>query len=157
MRRLAARSCFKMSTQPLSLKESFLQFGRRTRNGAPAMWKIAMQAHIHADVRRIFQALTAPEYREIWMCLPSQDVRSRVAASQTADRFVLDFYRADRLDARVTGSYRVCRWRKLEFTWQIDGAPESAASRVEIRLHGGFSHTRLELRHRGLNAEAEYL
>ena len=121
------------------------------------MWKIAMQAHIHADVRRIFQALTAPEYREIWMCLPSQDVRSRVAASQTADRFVLDFYRADRLDARVTGSYRVCRWRKLEFTWQIDGAPESAASRVEIRLHGGFSHTRLELRHRGLNAEAEYL
>jgi len=156
-RRLAGRSCFKMGMQSLSLDESFLQFDETVRNRAAARWKIAMGARIHTDVRRIFHALTVPEYRETWMCSPGQGVRSRVAASQTDERFVLDFYRADRLDARVTGSYRVRRWRKLEFTWQIDGLPDSAPSCVEIRLLGDFGHTRLELLHRGLDSEAEYL
>jgi uncharacterized protein YndB with AHSA1/START domain len=125
---------------------------RRPRTG---LWSIGMSICVNADARRIFQALTVAEYLEAWMSPPENDGNSYVAASRSADNYRLDFYDAGRITSSVTGSFLVCRQRKILFTWSnIDAA--QAVSSVDIRLRGNFGSSILELRHAGLASAAEY-
>jgi hypothetical protein len=57
----------------------------------------------------------------------------------------------------IRGDYRICRRRKLLFTWRMSGELNSPESLIYVGLHGNFTSTILELHHRGLSSEQEYL
>lgn len=114
-----------------------------------------MTIGVNADAQRISQMFTVAEYLETWICHPASDAGSHVAASRAGDDYRLDFYGAGRLNARITGSYLVCRHRKMLFTWRGMEAPPSA-SVVDIRVRGNFGSSILELRHSGLASPAEH-
>ncbi|HEY6488283.1 MAG: SRPBCC domain-containing protein [Terracidiphilus sp.] len=122
--------------------------------------RIALRLDVAADRRRIFDALTVPEYIETWLSFPCTHVDCRTIASQANDHYRLDHYAADRLDFSITGAYHVCRRGKLFFTWrkaQASGDQEAAhEGMVLIRLHGAFAKSTLCLAHTGFFSEREY-
>lgn len=134
----------------------------RERHARPNLraQQIEMQATVNADKRRIFDALTLPEYTETWLSLPCNHTDCHTVASQTDDCFRFDHYVAGALDLSITGSYDVCRRGKLSFTWHKSGAlhrPEdSPETEVLIRLHGAFASSTLCLSHTGFFSADEY-
>ena len=114
---------------------------------------IAMHATIKGDARRIFTAMTVPEYREAWMCLPDPGPGSYVTAYQAADHYQLNFYRSGTLQATVTGQYQICRRHRLDFTWRDHRMLDYPESRVRVHIAGHFESSRLTLLHRDIFGE----
>ena len=108
-----------------------------------------LEVSIRADARRLFHALTDPEYLEAWVCLPGH----RPECSTVATRKDRDFWIEHFCDARgsisISGTYRVCRRRDVTFSWRVDGDVRVLETEVNIRLQGDFERTSLTLRHSG--------
>lgn len=120
-------------------------------------WTIAMSVGVNADADRIFQALTVPEYLEVWIRLPDQADGSMVVISQKPDGYRLDHYRGGRVVASFISTYLFCHRRKMRFSWRNTTKPAEAASRVDFRIRGNFGDSLLELRHTGLACSDEFL
>jgi uncharacterized protein YndB with AHSA1/START domain len=121
---------------------------------------IALQVDITADRRRIFDALTLPEYIETWLSLPCAHTGCHTIASQADSSYRLDHYAAGGLDLSISGSYRVCRRGKMFFSWRksraFDGSESLPESAVQIRLYGDFARSTLCLSHTGYFSKGEY-
>jgi uncharacterized protein YndB with AHSA1/START domain len=136
----------------------------RTRETEPRVrfseQRIALQVEVAADRRRIFDALTLPEYIETWLSLPCAHSGCRTIASQADNSYRLDHYAADGLDLSILGSYRVCRRGKMFFSWHksraVDGSEFLPGSAVQIRLYGDFARSTLCLSHTGYFSKGEY-
>lgn len=110
---------------------------------------IALSCKIHADTRRISQALTEPEYMEAWMCFPAAD-QCRVVAKHQKDRFQIECFSAGRLEACVAGVFLIRQERELLFSWERNLGGSQSRSFVNIRLQCNSRTSLLELRHIGL-------
>ena len=143
-------------TPPSSFHASH-QSGTRSHNRER---QIAIRATLKADKRRIFDALTLPEYMEAWLCLPCSHSNCHTTASQTGSRFRFDHYVAGTLDLCITGCYQVCRRGKMSFAWHKTDARlqpgNSSESLVLIRLYGEFASSALDLTHTGHFSPDEY-
>jgi uncharacterized protein YndB with AHSA1/START domain len=122
--------------------------------------RIAMRIDVDANKRRIYDALTIPEYIEAWLSLPGNHTGGRTMASQADKTFRFDHYTHDRLDLSITGSYRACRRGRMFFSWRKSSAfnesrlaPESL---VQIRLYGAFTKSILCLSHTGFCSDTEF-
>jgi uncharacterized protein YndB with AHSA1/START domain len=150
--------CLMSATAILTPQESL---GRSRKVQARASERrITLRIELAADRRRIFDALTVPEYIETWLSLPCTHVDCRTIASRTSDYYRLDHYAANRLDFSITGLYHVCRRAKMSFTWrktEVSGDQGGVSeSRVLIRLYGDFAKSTLSLAHTGFFSESEY-
>jgi uncharacterized protein YndB with AHSA1/START domain len=126
----------------------------------PRESRIELRATVNADKRRIFDALTLPEYTETWLCLPCGHTDCHTVASESDGRFRFDHFVAGTIDLSISGSYQVCRRGKMSFTWQKSialqtpgNSPETA---VLIRLYGEFSSSTLYLSHSGFFSADEF-
>lgn len=120
-------------------------------------WTIAMSIAVDADKRRIFQALTVPEYLEAWIDMPGRVAGSRVVASPDPNGYRLDHYSAGRYAVSIIASFLFCHQRKMRLSWQKIGCESSAQSLVDFRLRGNFGSSILELRHSALPSAEEFL
>ena len=146
-----------MGTEQLSLKGVVPAPGATLAPRIPRESDIVIQSDIQADPRRVFHAMSMPEYLETWMSLPDPDESCYVIALQRAASYRIDFYRDNILDASITGLFRIYKPDKLLLTWRRFGAQDDAQSVVAILLQGGFNRCLLELRHSGLRTAAESL
>src|SRR6202012_2876732 len=73
---------------------------------------------VAADKRRLFDALTLPEYREAWLVVPGNSSTRHTMASSTDDAYRLDHFVDGSLEFSIIGAYRVCRRAKMAFTWR---------------------------------------
>jgi uncharacterized protein YndB with AHSA1/START domain len=127
----------------------------------PRERQIELRVTVNANTRRIFDALTLPEYTETWLCLPCNHTDCHTIASQSRDHhFRFDHFIAGTIDLSISGSYQVCRRGKMSFTWQKSialqtpgNSPETA---VLIRLYGEFSSSTLYLSHSGFFSADEF-
>lgn len=120
-------------------------------------WDICLHTAIHADIRRVFNAVTMPEYREAWICPPDANDKCHVVALQTRVCYRIDIYRADALDTRITGSQRKWQPEEMEFTWRKRCESLSIQTMVHIHLHDKSGGTALDLVHSGFTSAAESL
>jgi uncharacterized protein YndB with AHSA1/START domain len=149
-----------MSASVLQAHERLLPNRARSAKEQGRDQHIAITTKVNADRRRIFDALTLPEYMETWFCLPGSDSASRLAASHTGDRYCLERFAAGGVDICITGSYHVCRRGKLLFTWKKSTSPVPTAipeTNVSIRLLGAFTQSTVCLYHTGCFSEGEFL
>ncbi len=144
-----------MTKQAPLLERASRKGARPHRRLRAAHWSIGTSICLNADVRRIFQLLTVPEYLEAWLCLPGNEADASVGASRSENDYRLEFYSGGDLNTSVTGSFLVCRQRKMLFTWLNIGV-SPGCSMIDIRLRGNFGSSILELRHTGLASAAEY-
>ena len=135
-------------------------------NGATAVGKggpdadrltVYLEANIRADVRRLFYALTAPEYLETWLHFPGHEGGcSTFATVVDCDYMIVHLCQRFGRTA-VTGRYRVRERRNVMFSWRLEGMQSLPESHVDIRLSGNFEYTTLALRHRGFDSWQQYL
>jgi hypothetical protein len=118
---------------------------------------IALSIAVDADARRIFQALTEPEYLEAWISLPNHAEDSRIVVSKRANGYCLDQVRAGCPIASFVGSFLFCHQRKMRLSWRKVAALEITASTVDFRIRGNFASSVLELRHTDLSSAGEFL
>jgi hypothetical protein len=119
-------------------------------------WAIEMSVDVEADARRIFHALTVPEYLEAWIDLPDCGKDSTIVAATTDNGYRLDHYADGGVDVSISGSYLFCHQRKLRLFWQADRLSTHTDSLLDFRLRGNFGSSVLELRHMGLGSAEEY-
>jgi uncharacterized protein YndB with AHSA1/START domain len=119
-------------------------------------WTIDLAVAVNADTRRIFQALTVPEYLEAWIDMPDRAEGSRVVASMETNGYRLDHYSAGYASVHITGSYLFCHQRKLRMFWRKICPHSSTESLVDFRLRGNFGSSILELRHSALESAEEF-
>jgi uncharacterized protein YndB with AHSA1/START domain len=115
---------------------------------------------VSADKRRVFDALTLPEYREAWLSLPGRNSGRYTTATSNDNAYRLDHFVEGGLEFSIAGAYRVCRRSKMAFTWRKSSATSlhvsAAETLVTIRLQGAFADTTIALDHHGLFSPAEY-
>ncbi|MGB8031998.1 MAG: hypothetical protein WCF30_20290 [Terracidiphilus sp.] len=121
-----------------------------------ANWTVAKSIGVDACTRRIFQALTLPEYLEAWIEMPDQTADSFVVASQDANGYRLSHCFAGRTAVSIASSYLFCHLRKMRMLWRKTRGPICAESVVDFRLRGNFGSSILELRHTELDSAEEF-
>jgi activator of Hsp90 ATPase-like protein len=145
-----------MSTQAITVERKLTRYFRAPNQSVQESRNIAMRVSVASDANRIFQVLTSPEYLETWITLPGDSDDSYLVAWQDSGSYRIDHYQEGRRDLMITGDYRICRRRKMLFTWRTSGDRAGSESLVYIGLHGNFSSTILELHHRGITSAAEH-
>lgn len=108
---------------------------------------LCVEVSIRADARRLFYALTDPEYLEAWICIPGHQLGCSTAVARNDRDYAIEHFCHGRPSVSITGSYRVCQRRNVEFTWRVDGDVRVPETEVDIRLRGDFDRTTLTLRH----------
>jgi uncharacterized protein YndB with AHSA1/START domain len=119
-------------------------------------WAINLSIEVNADARRIFQALTVPEYIEAWIVLPNLTSDSKIQATEDADGYRLDHVTAGRKTVSIKSSYLFRHQRKLRMLWEKTRQTDCDASLVDFRLRGNFGSSVLELRHSEIRSLEEY-
>jgi len=110
---------------------------------------LCLEVSVRADARRLFHALTDPEYMEAWICLPGHGPECSTAAVRNDRDYAIEHFCSAKCSLSISGSYRVCRRRNVTFTWRVDGEVRVPETEVDIRLRGDFERTTLTLRHSG--------
>lgn len=134
-------------------------FSRRTsidreqldQTGTDGFRSLCTEVSIRADARRLFYALTNPEYLEAWICIPGHQSGCSTTVVRSDRDYAIEHFCQGRPSVSITGSYRVCQRRNVEFTWRVDGDVCVAETQVDIRLRGDFDKTILTLRHHGFS------
>ena len=116
-----------------------------------------MTIGVQADVRRIAQALTLPEYLEAWLCLPGRGGEPCLVASQNRNGFRLDGYSDGGAAVRIITSYCFRHQRKIRLLWRRICELNYSESIVDFRVRGNFGASVLELHHIGFDSAGEYL
>jgi len=117
---------------------------------------ISMSVDVHADARRLFQALTMPEYIEAWIQIPGNSNDSMTVAAPEANGYRVDHYAAGRKSVSINSSYLFCHQRKMRMSWRKTHERFRADSVVDFRLRGNFGSSILELRHMALPTADEH-
>jgi len=117
---------------------------------------LSLDVSIEADVRRLFNALTVPEYMEAWFSIPGERPGCSTLAARTNDDYAIEHSCEGRASITISGTYRKSRRRNVFFTWRVDGDITVPQTEVEIRLRGDFDRTRLMLRHTGFASRHDH-
>lgn len=118
-------------------------------------WTVAMSVDVNADARRIFHALTVPEYLEAWVSMPGREAGATIVAAERANGYSLESHLDGRVDVSISASYLFCHQRKMRLAWRKETEPYSQDSKVDVRLRGNFGSTILELQHSALASSDE--
>lgn len=113
---------------------------------------VRSEASIHADIRRLFHALTDPEYLEAWLCVPGHCPGCSVSATRYDRDYHIEHSCEGRQSVVISGRYLVLRRRHVMFSWKVSGNVCVPGSEVEIRLYGDFERTTLSLQHSGFRS-----
>jgi hypothetical protein len=122
----------------------------------PQSRTIDIECSLAADTRRIFCALTVPEYIETWISVPGHHPECRNVTCRHAHGFQIEHLCNSGASTRIDGTYFSFLKRKLSFSWRPVGAAQTQDSLVDIRLYGDFERSILRLRHFGLVSEEDY-
>jgi uncharacterized protein YndB with AHSA1/START domain len=119
-------------------------------------WTVHLDLSIKAEIRRLYHALTAPEYIETWISFPGHPA----GCANVATKFENDFLIAHMCEGipttRISGRFSVCERRNLTFSWRVEGDRNVSTSFVNIRLSGDFEYTTLQLKHGGFVSREQY-
>jgi len=116
---------------------------------------VYLEFDVRADARRLFHALTVPEYLETWVSLPGHNLGCATAAARSDQDYVIEHYCEGSPALTITGTYSACRRRNVVFSWRVDGNLSIPETEVDFRLRGNFESTTLIVRHTRFAAEAD--
>jgi uncharacterized protein YndB with AHSA1/START domain len=149
-----SRAIASRQSEPESRTATHSHWAARESRADPAT--VNIEVSLAGDTRRIFEALTVPEYMELWMSMPGHHPVCHSRASRLADGFVIDHLCDSRPPIRIAGTYLMCLRRKLIFRWSVHGPWISPVTFADIRLSGEFENSLLRLRHSGFASRDDY-
>ena len=117
---------------------------------------LLLEVSIRADIRRLFHALTVPEYLEAWISFPGDHFGCSTIASRNNEDFLIEHSCEGKREFSIAGTYSVCRRHNLSFSWRVDGNLRMPKTEIDIRLHGDFENTRLVLQQSGFASPSDW-
>jgi uncharacterized protein YndB with AHSA1/START domain len=146
------------TTATRELSNRTLATRKRTveRHGSEPL-TVHLELDIRADARRLFHALTAPEYLETWVSFPGHPPGCSTLATRINHDYMIAHLCDNIRKTVITGRYLVCERRNVMMSWRVEGTQTVTESYVDVRLLGNFEYTTLILRHRDLNSWQHYL
>ena len=115
-----------------------------------------LEFDIEADARRLFGALTEPEYIETWLRLPGDHRGCPTSAARVGQNFVIEHQCGGAPSTYIAGTYSACNRHNICFSWRVEGNFAAAESYADISLKGNFEHTTLILQHGGFQDAVQY-
>ncbi len=144
----------------IGIRLNSLLHARPKRDGfAPvrnADWSFATSIAVRADARRVYQALTLPEYLEAWIAMPDQRPGSSVAVFGEANGYRLIHSSGGRVLTSIAAYFLARRLRAVRLYWRKARTPVCAWGLVDLRLGDASGGCVLELRHSALSSAEEY-
>lgn len=145
-----------MSIQALALKYREAQM----RSGAVGFkdppYTIDACVRVHAETRRIFQAIVVPEYLEAWLRIPEAGTSWEIAPLWQTTGFALKWCSAKAAQTRILAAYKIRRKRNLTICWTLEKDELPRDSTVIIRINGDFGWSVLSLFHVGFRTFDEF-
>jgi uncharacterized protein YndB with AHSA1/START domain len=117
---------------------------------------VHLELSIKAEVRRLFHALTAPEYIETWISFPGHAAGCANVATKVENDFLIAHMCQGGAATQISGRFSVCERRNLTFSWRVEGERNVSTSFVNVRLSGDFEYTTLQLKHGGFTSREQY-
>jgi uncharacterized protein YndB with AHSA1/START domain len=105
---------------------------------------------IEAEWPRIFNALTVPEYLDVWLTMPGVERLECRAEQKTQGGFRIDIFVGGSLQRAIHGSCIRSRPDEISYLWEKSRAQSAEKSVVRLRLRGGPRRCSLHLKHHGL-------
>ena len=139
-----------MSTQRIQFESHSLRLPAKKIHAVEPPCTICLSARVHAETRRLFQALAVPEYLETWLRIPGEGASWRLIPMEPAQGFVLDCVTPK--PVRIFASYTTWRRRRLSISWRLERNRLIDESNVALRLVGDFEWSVLSLCHTGLGS-----
>ena len=116
---------------------------------------LSLEVSLKADVRRLLQALTVPEYVEAWIAIPGEMPGCSTVVTGNHEGYAIEHYCSGRPSVLISGCYCPSRRRRVAFSWSVEGDLSVRETEVEIRLRGDFERTALQLRHAGFASRSD--
>jgi uncharacterized protein YndB with AHSA1/START domain len=117
--------------------------------------EVVISIEIAADWRRVFHAITLPEYIEAWLQVPDVDRIECHPEWRSLTRFRIDPFPVNMPRRSIYGSCSLSRSDTIIYQWKGTHVDHRIQSKVEIRFNGGPQQCTLHLRHSGLVNEEE--
>jgi uncharacterized protein YndB with AHSA1/START domain len=115
---------------------------------------IVLSHRIEADPRRLFHAVSIPEYIEAWVQAPDLE-ELLVFEYVTHERFQIDLYREDAPRASIHGSARIVNKTQVNYIWKTISPNGITHTTVDLTLMSGLDRCVLGLRHNGFHNTVE--
>lgn len=117
--------------------------------------EVAFSIEIAADWRRVFHAITLPEYIEAWLQVPDADRIECHSDTRSLTRFRIDLFSVNMPRRSIYGSCSLSRFDTIIYQWERTHVDHRIQSTVKIRFNGGPRQCMLHLKHSGLVNEEE--
>ena len=121
---------------------------------SPQRNAILLASRIQVDAKRLFYALSLPEYMEAWVQPPDLD-EALVFESVTRERFQIDVYREGARRASVHGSTCVTSRTQIRYVWKAIHPQGVTHTTVDLWVLGGLDRCVVGLRHCGFREVTE--
>jgi hypothetical protein len=105
---------------------------------------------IEAEWPRVLNAITVPEYLDVWLTMPGVERLECCAEQRTLGGFRIDVFIAGALQRAIYGSCIRSRPDEVSYLWQRNRAESEEKSLVKLRVRGGPRRCSLHLKHCGL-------
>jgi len=105
---------------------------------------------IEAEWPRILNALTVPEYLDVWLTMPGVERLECRAEHNMLGGFRIDVFAVDTPLQAIHGACIRSKPDEISYLWEREQAENRKKSIVKLRLRGGRKRCALHLKHNGL-------
>jgi uncharacterized protein YndB with AHSA1/START domain len=105
---------------------------------------------IEAEWPRVLNAITVPEYLDVWLTMPGVERLECCAEQRTLGGFRIDVFAAGALQRAIYGACIRSKPDEVSYLWERNRAESVEKSLVKLRVRGGTRRCSLYVKHRGL-------
>ena len=105
---------------------------------------------IEAEWPRVLNAITVPEYLDVWITMPGVERLECCAERGALGSFRIDVFTAGALQSAIYGACIRSKPDEVSYVWERNRAERVEKSLVKLRVRGGPKRCSLQVKHRGL-------
>ena len=110
---------------------------------------------IEAEWPRVLNAITVPEYLDVWITMPGVERLECCAERGALGSFRIDIFASGALQTAIYGSCIRSKPDEVSYLWERNRAESIEKSMVKFRVRGGTKRCSLQVKHRGLCDQEE--
>lgn len=128
----------------------------QTATALPNHSDVRASVVIEAEWPRVLNAITVPEYLDVWLTMPGVERLECCAEQRTLGGFRIDVFVAGALQRAIYGSCIRSKPDEVSYLWERNRAESIERSLVKLRVRSGPKRCSLYVKHRGLWDQREH-
>jgi hypothetical protein len=117
--------------------------------------EVRMSVAIQAEWRCILNALTIPEYMDVWLKMPGVETGECPPEQKLSESFCMEIFPSGATQRTVYVACIRTKADEITYLWEKNCIGDGAKSLVRVRLRRGPRRCSLHLKHEGLQDQQE--